>query len=148
MAEKTSVPLKDFERFQKLLAVAFSSDQPGEVMAAITVAKALMAKHKITWDGLWKKYVTVEALDDYEEVQPQPRPGPNPRPQARPAQGARPTPDQIDEAFRTVMDNLWPNSEFSTFVHSIHEQWERKHWLSDAQLRALFNARNNARART
>jgi hypothetical protein len=112
-----TITVAEFERLKKMMGLTFS-DNDGEALNALRAANKVLQGKKLTWRDVLERTVTV----DVEAAPPEPRP----REEAR------------DERVENAFDLLRDSDKWTPFIESLHDQWERKNWLSPKQRAALF----------
>jgi len=116
------VKITDFKRLKKLMMMTLS-DSDNEALMSLRQANKILTGYGIDWDRVLDKTVTVvneveEGPDDLSDY---------------PARDKGRQDDEVDEAFTYL-----GQGRTSSFIESLHDQWERKRWLSPAQRDALF----------
>ena len=111
----TTITTKEFQTLKKMMDLTFSQND-GEALNAMRAANALLAKHDLNWKSVLERVVSVD-------VEAAPYEPPAERTQTQRA---------IDDAFEALRD------DWSPFIASLYDQWEKKQWLSQPQRAALF----------
>lgn len=130
---KPGAELPNFKVFVKLMTMTTSSND-GETLNAIRMANAQLAKTNQTWEDLLAGKVKMISDSVFGDA-------PNPQ---KPKSTVRHTdPDDINPMFETLLCEV--KGSFRGYVESVHEWWEAKGFLTDAQYTALKRALSNRR---
>lgn len=112
----------DYKMFLKLMNLTQSSFD-GEALNAIRMANAVLARTNMGWEDLLKgKIVMIAAAQDA------PRPKSNIR---------ITNTDEINSYFETLYDRGSSLGTFKQWVDSVHDWWEEKGFLTQAQYDTL-----------
>lgn len=112
------------DRFIKLMMMT-TSTHDGEVLNAIRMANAELASLNKNWSELLKGL-------------PQSPPPPPPWATGRSRNTGYDV--AVDAMFESAFYNAEPGTSFYRFLESVHEWWEKKGFLTEAQLAALKKA--------
>ncbi len=130
--------------FTKLMMMT-SSANDGEALVAIRKANAILAEANVNWEQF------LAALDQQSRASYMTPP--SKRPYQPPQQAQRPTTpwhdimgdkhtdaDQINRFFYQAFARTHPGSSFYEFLHSVHQFWQQRDYLTDAQFQAIKRA--------
>lgn len=123
----------DFKMFLKLLNLT-TSQYDGECLNAIRMANAVLARTNQTWEDLLRgKVVMISPLGDTSAL-------------SRSQSNIRyDDADEINGYFETLYNRGTRLGNFKTWVDSVHEWWEEKHFLSERQYETLKKAAQTRR---
>jgi len=119
----------DFEKFIKLMMMT-TSDHEQEALVALRKANAYLAGMNRNWEEVLRGKVTIVG-------------------------GTTQRPDNfvkhdnahdIDAMFDILLQTVPLHSSFREFVDDVHEYWEKRGYVTDAQYKALKRAVERARA--
>lgn len=110
----------DREKFIKLMLMTTSSHD-GECLNAIRMANAMLAHDNINW----REFIegTVPVGTNYRSKNFKRYDGP-----------------EIDEWFDYLLQRVRKNHSFYTFLESVHNDYEKKGWLTERQYEVIKNA--------
>jgi hypothetical protein len=109
------------------------SAHDNEALTALRKANAMLLEKNLTWQEV---LAASPKLSDFR-VPPSQRRG-QPPPQSDPEQNRYDNADEINQMFQDAFDNA--HGTFRSFLHSIHEWWESKGFLTAKQYQALKRA--------
>lgn len=126
----------NFKVFVKLMGMTTSSND-GECLNAIRMANVQLAKTGQTWEDLLAGKVKMISDSVFGDA---------PSPLDKSKSSARHTDaDEINRIFEKLLDTVPPGNSFRSFVESVHEWWEQKQFLTDAQYTSLKRAYDSRR---
>ena len=113
----------DYKMFLKLMSLT-TSEFNGEALNAIRMANSVLARTNQTWEDLLKGKIVMIAppSDDTKTTRSSVR-----------HQNA----NEINGYFETLFNRGSRLGTFRTWVNSVHEWWEEKGFLTDAQYQTL-----------
>lgn len=120
--------LDDFRRFKGMMERT-TSDNDHEALASMRAANRLLVREGLTWTRVLDRSVSINL----------------PFETAADAHG-EPDRDEMEALFEQAMEGA--NGEFRDVLESIHEQWERKHWLSPKQRQVVEDAARRSQERS
>lgn len=123
------MPALDYERFIKLMMLTTSSND-GEALNALRMANSYLARLNRTWEQVIREKLTIiEEAKLFTD-------GDLTRSPDRSEKFSDPDIDFLFDELRNR--NISPS--FRAFVDSVHEWWEQKGFLTEAQYRAIKKA--------
>lgn len=130
-----TAPALDVERLVKLLMMT-TSQHDNEALIAVRKANAMLGASQKNWqDILLRPFVRrPEPPPQQQQPQQQQRRKPDPKP------ASDPKTDLINEMFETLLKEVSPESNFRSFVLSVHSHWLKRQRLTDKQYRAIRKA--------
>jgi hypothetical protein len=126
----------DVTRLVKLMMMTTSSND-NEALVAMRKANAVLGASQKNWQDI--------LLTPFAR-RPEPPPRPEPQPQQQqhrkpdPKPASDPKTDLINAMFETLLKEVSPESNFRSFVLSVHVQWLKRNRLTDKQYRAIRKA--------
>lgn len=119
----------EFEKFIKLMMMT-TSDQDHEALVALRKANSYLASMNRNWEEILRGKVIIKGGVNQEP--------PSPYVQHTDER-------EIDGMFEVLMRTVPMRSSFRDFVEDVHQYWEKRGYLTDAQYKALKRAMERAR---
>lgn len=137
----TQNPPPNFQIFAKLMEMT-TSPHDAEALVAIRKANALLARTNQTWHDLLSAKVTMMPGSPFDSIpdpfakpeaaKPKPKPGPRHDKTSDP---------EIDDWFDDLLHgSRRVTTGFRTFVEDVHQWWQDKGFLTDAQYQTIKKA--------
>jgi len=125
----------DEARFVKLMMLT-TSIYDGEALTALRKANAMLAGENVNWKEMFERKLKPGA------AKPKPEPPPRKPP---PSAGTIDDPAWIDHMFDVLFEKVRPPSGFRVFVEDVHEWWEERGFLTQAQYDAIKKSYDRCR---
>jgi hypothetical protein len=119
----------DFEKFIKLMMMT-TSDHDHEALVALRKANAMLDSVDRNWEELLRGKVTMQV----------------PWPSSGKSSQRHTDAGEINAMFSELMTTVPYNSSFRVFIEDVHDWWERKGFLTNAQYNALKRSIQRTRA--